>query len=92
MKFILCNLLLVFFFYSSGLPAMDNTATQNKQKTPVASPPPTGEAIFKANCGRCHMPPMTLSPRITGAVVMHMRTRARLSRMDERQLLRFLAP
>lgn len=92
MKFTLCNLLLAFFFYSPSVPAVTDTATPNKQKTPVASSQPTGEEIFKANCSRCHMPPMTLSPRTTGAVVMHMRTRARLSRMDEQQLLRFLAP
>jgi mono/diheme cytochrome c family protein len=51
-----------------------------------------GEEVFKANCSRCHMPPMGLSPRTTGAVVMHMRARARLSRQDEKLLLKYLAP
>jgi cytochrome c5 len=51
-----------------------------------------GERVFLANCSRCHQAPMSLSPRITGTVVMHMRTRARLSREDERLLLKFLAP
>ncbi len=44
------------------------------------------------NCSRCHAAPMSLSPRITGTVLMHMRTRARLSREDQQLLLKFLAP
>ena|SRR5579871_4112481 len=53
---------------------------------------PDGEEVFRANCARCHMPPMSLSPRTTGTVVMHMRVRARLSRQDEKLLLKYLAP
>jgi len=53
---------------------------------------PTGEQVFKTQCSRCHMPPMSISPRITGTVIMHMRTRARLSRQDEQTLLKFMAP
>jgi cytochrome c5 len=52
----------------------------------------TGEQVFNANCSRCHNPPMILSPRITGTVIMHMRVRARLSQEDEKLLLKFLAP
>jgi cytochrome c5 len=51
-----------------------------------------GEKVFIANCARCHTPPMTLSPRVTGTVVAHMRVRARLSRKDEKLLLKYLAP
>jgi cytochrome c5 len=51
-----------------------------------------GERVFKTNCARCHNPPMSLSPRIAGSVVMHMRVRARLSRRDEDLLLKYLAP
>jgi cytochrome c5 len=51
-----------------------------------------GERVFATNCSRCHQAPMSLSPRITGTVVMHMRVRARLSREDEKFLLKFLAP
>jgi cytochrome c5 len=51
-----------------------------------------GEKVFNANCARCHTPPMTLSPRTTGAVVAHMRVRARLTRKDEQLLLQYLAP
>ncbi len=52
----------------------------------------TSEQIFKVNCSRCHQPPMSLSPRVTGTVIMHMRMRARLSGEDERRLLKYLAP
>jgi hypothetical protein len=48
--------------------------------------------VFMSNCARCHTPPMTLRPSVTGAVVMHMRVRARLSRKEEQQLLKYLAP
>ena len=51
-----------------------------------------GERLFAINCSRCHMPPMSISPRTTGTILMHMRTRARLSREDEQALLKFMAP
>lgn len=62
------------------------------QNTTSRVPQPSGESVFKANCGRCHTPPMSISPRITGTVIMHMRTRARLSRQDEQLLLKYMAP
>jgi cytochrome c5 len=52
----------------------------------------TGEQIFMRNCSRCHQPPMSISPRITGTIIMHMRVRARLSRKDQQLLLKYLAP
>lgn len=61
-------------------------------KAPARPQPRTGEQVFMANCSRCHVPPMSLSPRITGTVIMHMRVRARLSREDELLLLKYLAP
>ena len=51
-----------------------------------------GEQVFAENCSRCHKPPMTISPRTTGTIIMHMRVRAKLSREDEQALLRYLAP
>jgi cytochrome c5 len=51
-----------------------------------------GEKVFADNCSRCHIPPMTLSQRVTGTVIQHMRVRARLSHKDQRLLLKFLAP
>lgn len=32
------------------------------------------DQVFAVNCGRCHQPPMGLSPRVTGTVIMHART------------------
>ena len=52
----------------------------------------SGEEVFMQNCSRCHKPPMSISPRTTGTIVMHMRVRAKLSRQDEQALLRYLAP
>jgi cytochrome c5 len=65
-----------------------------RAKAVVGSKPAetTGDDVFQANCSRCHMPPMSISPRTAGTVIMHMRTRARLSREDEIKLLRFMAP
>jgi hypothetical protein len=51
-----------------------------------------GEQLFAQNCSRCHVPPMSIPPRVTGTILMHMRTRARLSREDEQALLQFMAP
>ena len=64
----------------------------NPKPTAPAKAQTSGERLFAINCGRCHQPPMSISPRTTGTIVMHMRTRARLSREDERALLKFLAP
>lgn len=51
-----------------------------------------GERVFMANCSRCHIPPMSITPRTTGTIIMHMRVRARLSRRDEQLLLKYMAP
>lgn len=74
-------------------------ASQDAKPSPTPAPaatqkPPvkTGEQVFNNNCMRCHQPPMGIPPRITGTVIMHMRTRARLSRQDEQLLLKYLAP
>ena len=69
-------------------PAADNTSRQ-KSAVPTAT---DGERVFVAHCARCHTPPMTLRPSVTGAVVSHMRVRARLTRKDEQLLLKYLAP
>jgi hypothetical protein len=59
---------------------------------PAAHVQDEGERLFELNCGRCHTPPMSISPRTTGTILMHMRTRARLSSKDEQALLKFMAP
>ncbi len=71
--------------------AAKQSAAQPKGET-KADTQATGDELFQAHCGRCHAPPGSISPRITGTVIMHMRARARLSREDEIQLLKFMAP
>ena len=82
--------------YSLKVLATPQTATQ----TPKASKTTAnknagsdpGEQKFKENCGRCHNPPDSLSPREVKAVVQHMRVRAMLSAEDEQLILKYLAP
>jgi cytochrome c5 len=73
-------------------PAASGPPRSQSAASPSAATASAGEKVFTANCARCHMPPMSLSPRITGTVVAHMRVRARLSREDEKLLLQYLAP
>lgn len=51
-----------------------------------------GQRVLQQNCTRCHNAPEGLSPRVTGTIIRHMRVRAQLSKHDEQELLRFLAP
>ncbi len=70
-------------------------ASSQKDKPPAAkshTQPLSGESVFMTNCSRCHMPPMSIPPRITGTVIMHMRVRARLSKEQQEALLKYLAP
>jgi cytochrome c5 len=82
------------WFPGRQLFARENTDRQTATSTaqPHENTPKNGEQVFMDNCSRCHRPPMTISPRITGTIVMHMRVRAKLSREDEKALLRYLAP
>lgn len=52
----------------------------------------SGEQKFQQNCSRCHNAPQSISPRITGTIVKHMRVRASLSEEDAREILRYLNP
>ena len=81
--------------------ASDPQATKPKTTKLETQPPaakqthtaqPDGDDLFATHCSRCHAAPMSISQRTTGTVIMHMRTRARLSREDEIQLLKFMAP
>jgi cytochrome c5 len=74
---------------ASQVPPAADRQSQQKSAVPTTS---EGEKVFIANCARCHTPPMTLNPRVTGTVLTHMRVRARLSRKDEKLLLQYLAP
>lgn len=79
------------FAMTGQLYARNDTKKQGVHATQEPSAK-TGEQVFMTNCSRCHVPPMSLSPKITGTVLMHMRVRARLSRDDEKLLLKYLAP
>jgi hypothetical protein len=68
------------------------TGESSPKPAKAANPRNSGERLFAENCGRCHQLPMSISPRTTGTILMHMRTRARLSREDEQALLKFMAP
>lgn len=56
------------------------------------APQDQGQKIFDRNCSRCHNAPEGFSPRISGTIVRHMRTRANLSEQDEKELLKFFNP
>jgi cytochrome c5 len=73
-------------------PQTDAKTAKKETTKPNQNTQPTGDDVFKAHCSRCHVPPMSISQRTTGTIVMHMRTRARLSREDEILLLKFMAP
>ncbi len=91
-RFSFCAFMLLFFLRLASATSAMKGVPEKDQKTNSRTVQSTGEEIFKANCARCHTPPMSISPRITGTVIMHMRTRARLSREDEQLLLKYMAP
>jgi len=74
--------------------------SQTTQPAPAATPRPAahdskedaGQRAFNNNCSRCHNAPEGFSPHISGTIVMHMRTRANLSKKDAQDILRFLNP
>ena len=77
--------------------ATQQTATQKSGKQPsdTHKPQPSdneGQRIFDGQCARCHTAPDGFSPRITNAIVRHMRVRASLSAADEKALLKFMNP
>jgi cytochrome c5 len=76
----------------AGPPTTAKPAPEKKAAPVHASQPNPEERAFQANCSRCHYAPESLSPRITGTVVRHMRVRANLSAEDERLILSYLNP
>jgi cytochrome c5 len=77
---------------SSAAASSATSTANNQQKSSWQSDAAEGEKRFAQNCGRCHTPPSSISPRIAKAVLRHMRVRASLSKEDERYILKFLAP
>lgn len=67
-------------------------SVQQTTKAKVSSQHDEGEIKFQQNCSRCHNAPESISPRIAGTVVRHMRVRASLSEKDAEAILRFLNP
>jgi mono/diheme cytochrome c family protein len=97
MKKLLVGLVLIFALACSRkVPALPQTSpgAQQAPKAPIKKGVNTqdGERKFKENCGRCHNPPDSLSPREVKAVVRHMRVRAMLSEEDAQLILQYLAP
>ena len=98
MRSFLSSVLTLLVLSSAGvLAASKQQATTKESPKPAAaqqksSTQTDGDEVFTANCGRCHVPPMSISRRTTGTIIMHMRARARLSREDELLLLKYMAP
>jgi cytochrome c5 len=98
-KFMLGPLLLVGALtvgvaYAVGQTQDNPLQTPNKaasQAAKTASPNP-GAKVFEQNCSRCHNAPEGFSPRVSGAIAMHMRVRASLSDEDYKALRQFLNP
>jgi cytochrome c5 len=72
--------------------AKSQAASTTNAQANATSPTAQGEKLFRTNCGRCHNPPESISPREVRAVVRHMRVRAILTDEEERLILKFLAP
>jgi cytochrome c5 len=94
MKTLFIALLGILLLASSLKEFAQSPAQIQKSSRHVADKKPaaTGEQRFQANCGRCHNPPDSLSPREVKAVLRHMRVRAILSAEDEQLILKYLAP
>jgi cytochrome c5 len=95
-RYLYSALLLALFSSAAVRAASKQQSTKAEPPQPAAqqthAAPPGGEEVFSAHCARCHAAPMSISQRTTGTVIMHMRARARLSREDEIQLLKYMAP
>ena len=78
---------------ASSAPQPDKQGQSTKQdKNGRPQPVRDGDTVFRQNCARCHNAPDAFPPRITTAVVRHMRVRANLSEEDTRALLKFFNP
>lgn len=49
-----------------------------------------GEKRYRINCGRCHQPPRTFSPRVMSTAVRHMRVRGMLTEEDMKYVLYYM--
>jgi len=88
----LCTAILASFLWIASVIAPLIAQQPSQKQKEILTPEQRGERVFANNCARCHRPPMTIPPQATGTIIMHMRVRARLSRQEEQDLLRYLAP
>ena len=94
------KLIFLFVFLAVLIPVLVQTAAalpggKKRQKAPAQASSAQiarGQEVFDENCSRCHNPPGSIPPQITGTVLRHMRVRASLSAADEQALLRFMNP
>lgn len=100
MKVLLICLLAAFLYCVAQTRAQSSQAGTQEQSTQVSDngskskqgSGTEGEKRFEAHCGRCHTPPVDLSPREARGVLMQMRVRAMISAEDERLILKYIAP
>ena len=89
-------MVLILLTCSLGLDSLAQDSESKKKANDAVAAKNTdaeqGEQRFRQNCGRCHNPPDSLSPREVKAVLQHMRVRAMLTAEDERLILKYLAP
>ncbi len=58
-----------------------------EKATPATVDP---DQAYKNNCLRCHAAVRTYSPRMTAAILMHMRVRANMTAEDTQAILQYL--
>ncbi len=89
----LLSVFLVCCFHPAALPqAPPKYSKPASTAAAKAASAKEGQKRFQENCGRCHNPPESLSPREVKAVLQHMRVRAMLSAEDEELIMKYLAP
>ena len=72
--------------------AYPQQSSQPKKNGNAGNEQDEGEKKFQQNCSRCHNAPESLSPRIAGTVIRHMRVRASISQKDAEAILHYLNP
>jgi len=75
------------------LAAAAPSASQSNKQDKNGRPQPVrdGDVVFRQNCSRCHNAPDAFPPRITTAVVRHMRVRATITDEDMRLVLFYMS-
>ena len=76
----------------SVTPASSRASTSSRPKLVHEAPDARfeGEKRFRANCGRCHMAPHKLPPRMMVTIERHMRVRAMITDEDMRFIVAYM--